>query len=230
MRKKAAQANAQAVPDHPDAAIFSLAEECVAAAKRVDETGAVFDKAEERCRLLETPAAIVMTERDRQLGLFVGNARVGATFGRNDIPVLRALIRTYNIVDDDVSVEIWKRTSEILEALRTLDEDEEREEIRSGLAEAKRTHYPAVDVHDDLVERLAKTPASTLEGALAKARAMRRTFLGQAEDFTERFNDNLRSRMRRVGPDQEACALSLARDMIALAEKSRDSRGEIANV
>ena len=41
MRKKAAQANAQAVPDHPDAAIFSLAEECVAAAKRVDETGAV---------------------------------------------------------------------------------------------------------------------------------------------------------------------------------------------
>ena len=180
------------------------------------ETGAAFDKAEELCRTIETPTAIVMTERDRQLGLFAGNARVGATYARDDVPALRALVRA-NDIDGVVSAEVWKRASEILEALRTLGEDEEREELKSGMAEAKRAYYPAADVLDDLVERLAKTPASTIEGVLAKAGVMRRTFLGDREDFTEGFNDNLRRRMRRMGPDQEACALSLARDLIQLA-------------
>jgi len=38
-------------------------------------------------------------------------------------------------------------------------------------------------------------------------------FLDEDKDFGEAFNDNLRRALRRQRPDDEACAMNLARDL-----------------
>jgi len=40
-----------------------------------------------------------------------------------------------------------------------------------------------------------------------------RAFLDEDKDFGEAFNDNLRRALRRQRPDDEACAMNLARDL-----------------
>jgi hypothetical protein len=208
--------------DHPDAAIFALAEQCAAAAKALDEARAAYDQAEKRCRDLVTPPVIVRTEKDKQLGLYVGN-RVGTAYGRDDIPALYALVRANSVITDASQkddITAWSRACEILDALRDLKAEEAREGFRSGLTEAKRRDHEAADVYYDLVERLALTLATTVNGAFAKTRVMRSMFLDDdEEEFGERFVNDLTKRMRRQGLDDEAFAMSLARDPIHLADK-----------
>ena len=62
-----------------------------------------------------------------------------------------------------------------------------------------------------------------MAGAFAKARVMRRAFVNDDTDFGEAFVDNLRQHMRTLGPDNEAFAMSLARDLIQLASKDAAS-------
>lgn len=205
--------------EEPDSAIFALAKECAAAAKMVDEAMIAFDQADRRCRYIANPPVIIRTEKDKQLGLYVGN-RAGSAYGDADVPALRALVRACVIVDNRSRVEesqAWERASEILAALRDLKDEEAREGFDSGLTEAKRSFHQAQDAFDELAERLAKMAAATMEGAFAKARVMRRAFLAEGADFGERFTDNLCQHMRKLGPDDEAFAMSLARDLIQLA-------------
>ena len=96
--------------------------------------------------------------------------------------------------------------------------EEAREGFQSGLTEAKRDLCKANDDYDDLAERLANMPAATMDGAFAKARVMRRAFMDDDKDLGEQFLDNLRDHMRRLGSDDAAFAMSLARDLIQLAE------------
>jgi hypothetical protein len=82
------RANARALPKatpHPDADILALAEQCIAADRVRDEATDALEKAEERCLDRVNPPVIIRTERDRQLGLFVGN-RVGTAYGRGTFP------------------------------------------------------------------------------------------------------------------------------------------------
>jgi hypothetical protein len=210
------RANARTLPKatpHPDADILALAEQCIAADRVRNEAAAALEKVEERCRDRANPPVIIRTERDRQLGLFVGN-RVGMAYGRGDIPVLRALVRANSIIGNSSpkeAIETWERASRILDALRDLKEEEAREGVESGLTDAKRCYAAAVDAYDDLAERLLNTPAKTIEGVLAKARTMQHVYLDVDVGAA------LQERMRRMGPDDEAFATSLARDLISCA-------------
>jgi hypothetical protein len=218
MSNRTVRANARTLPGstpEADAEIFALAEQCIAAYRVRNEAEAALEKVEERCLGLANPPVIIRTERDRQLGLFVGN-QVGTAYGWKDITVLRALVRSHSILDNSSSkeaVEVWERASRILEALRDLKEEEAREGLESGLTNAKRCFATAVDDYDDLAERLLNTPVKTIEGVLAKARVMRHVI--DAVDI----GAVLQQRMRRMGPDDEAFATSLARDLISCASK-----------
>jgi len=209
------RANARTLPKvtaHHDAAIFDLAEECIAAAKVRDETGAVFDKAEKRCRGCLTPPVIIRTERDKQLGLYVGN-RVGRKYDRGDIPALRAFVRDNSWISDATrpeEIEAYLRAEKILNALLDLRDEEAREGIESGLTDATRRYHAASDAYDHLAERLLAMPAQTLEGAFAKVRVFSLHFSGNVDE-------NLRERLRIMGEEHETVALSLARDLIRLA-------------
>jgi hypothetical protein len=57
---------------HPDAAPFALAEECAAASREREKPMDALEIAEAKHRPVPTPAAIMRTERDRQLRLYVG--------------------------------------------------------------------------------------------------------------------------------------------------------------
>ena len=63
-----------------------------------------------------------------------------------------------------------------LDHMTRLKDEEARENKISGLTEAKRRYHEAGDTYDELAERLAVTPATTVAGAFAKARVMRRAF------------------------------------------------------
>ena len=132
------RANARSMPkssDQPDAAIFALAKELAAAAKAYDETMHAIEEAEERCRSITSPPVIMRTERDKQLGLFVGN-RVGVAYTDDDVPALRALVRAHTIVSGPRDWETWSRAREILGALRDLKDHGICEKI-SGLTESE---------------------------------------------------------------------------------------------
>jgi hypothetical protein len=219
MPNKTSRAKAQPIHQHPDAAIFALAEQCAAAVKAIDKAMPIFDQAEARCRHLATPPVIIRTEKDKQLGFYVGN-RAGTAYGREDVPILRALVRRYSIAHAASDFDVWQRACDILEALRDLKKEEAREGFESGLTEATRSYYQAQDAYEELTERLARMVATTMEGALAKARAMRRTFIDDDQDLGEQIAGKLKEHMRRLGPDEDALAISLAHDLIQLADKA----------
>jgi hypothetical protein len=101
----------------------------------------------------------------------------------------------------------------LLDALRDLKEEEAREGVESGLTDAKRRYDAADDAYDNLTERLLNTPAKTIEGVLEKARVMQHVYVDVD------IGAALQERMRRMGPDDEAFATSLARDLISCASE-----------
>jgi hypothetical protein len=216
MSKRTVRASARALPEatpHPDAEIFALAEQCIAADRVRIEASDALEKADERC--LDIAPVIIRTDRDKALGLYVGN-RAGTAYTQDDIPVLRALVRAHSIIDNSSpkeAIETWQRASRILDALRDLKEEEAWEGVESGLTDAKRCYAAADGAYDDLAERLLNTPAKTIEGVFAKARVMQHVYL--AADI----GADLQERMRRMGPDDEAFASSLSRDLISLVSE-----------
>ena len=212
------RANSPALPKsarHPDAEIIALAEQCIAARRVHDEALHALEKAEARCVGLANPPVIIRTDRDKELGLYVGN-RAGTVYTHADIPVLRALVRAHSIIHNSShkdGFEIWTRASRILDALRDLKEEEAREGVESGLIDAERRYHEADDAYDDVAERLLMVPAKTLDGILAKARVLRR--VSEAIDLRA----GLQKRMRHTGPDDEAFATSLACDLISLSNE-----------
>ena len=56
---------------HPDAEIFALAEKCATANQRYEAAGAAFDEAEHRCADIKPPPALIKTEEDAKMRLFV---------------------------------------------------------------------------------------------------------------------------------------------------------------
>jgi hypothetical protein len=222
MSKATVRANARTLPKatkHPDAAIFALAEQCIAAAQVRAETGDALEKAEERCQSLRPsnpPEVLRRTEKDKRLGLYVGD-RLGTMYNREDIPVLRALVRSGSILyfDGRSNIEVYLRARDILKALRDWKDKEAclaREEHESGLTDAQNRHYEAINSYDDLAEQLLKMTAATVDGVLAKARAGRHNFLTE-----ESLDKDLRDRFECIGTEYEAFTISIARDMLRLA-------------
>ena len=66
---------------HPDAEIFALAERCVDANQRYLAAGLVFEEAEVRKRENKAPAALIKTDEDAKMRLFVLGSP-GGTYNR----------------------------------------------------------------------------------------------------------------------------------------------------
>lgn len=96
--------------------------------------------------------------------------------------------------------------------MRDLKEKEARERTESGLIEATRRCHAALDAHSALAEQLLETQARTLDGVLAKARALRR-------NFSEDMDEDLQNKLRIMGEENETVAISLARDIFGLASQ-----------
>jgi hypothetical protein len=219
---KRANARRRTKADHPDAEIFALAEQVEAARKLHYEAMDALETAEDHCRHLEDPPVIIRTENDMRLGLFVGN-RVGTAYSREDVPALRALARAHSVLGNGADGKVWLRATAILDALRDLNKEDMREGWTAGLVRAREGCRVAGDAYEEIGGRLAKIQATTIEGVFAKARAMRPSLLGDDEESSEEsFDAKLQKALNHFGPDGDACALSLARDLVHLAAESTE--------
>jgi hypothetical protein len=72
------------------------------------------------------------------------------------------------------------RGCEILDSWATWREEVEAEQTRSGLSEANKAFNDAGDEFDAVAAQLVDMPASTIDGVLAKATAIRYLFPGEA--------------------------------------------------
>ena len=84
-----------------------------------------------------------------------------------------------------------------------------------NLAALETAYHVAVGRHSDLVREVARTPARTIEGIMAKARSVAPAFtsLDQMASLTEMIEGAIAKR----GDDEDYIAPSLARDVLALA-------------
>ncbi len=158
--------------DRPDAAIFALAEECIAASRERDKALDRLEAAEKRHRPVPPPGAVLKTEKDARLGLYVGPG-ADEPYDREEIAAIRVFCRAQGAKPCGSSVETaaYFRGVEILDAWADWQEKVVREEERSGLAAARRADIETAGKFDAIAGKLATTPASTVEGILAKTRA-----------------------------------------------------------
>ena len=217
MSKRTVRANAQTLPEatpHPDAAIFALAKKCKESRERRDKLIDACNAAEDEHRVIETPRAVYKTEADAKMQLFTGGG-IGNVYSAPEIACIRG--RCQGLAKRiDLSSEmrtIYVRGIEILRAWGYWRAEVDAEEARTGLAEVQRASVQASDEGEHLAERMARLPVSTLEGLLAKAAALQE-YLPPIEGISDRIRED----MLLYGVDEEALALSLARDVLALAQ------------
>jgi hypothetical protein len=195
-----------------DSTVIALAKRCAAAGDRREKCGYTIEIAECAARKIETPKAVLRTENDMRMHLFVGGG-IGYAYGEAEIEMLRAYCRRTGR-DTGVSERegmACLRSLEILDAWTAWRAEVEAEEARTGLCEANKAFNDADDELDALAAQLAETPAVTIDGVLAKAAAMQYVFppdLG--------LSNRLRDDLRRYGPDEGSLAFSLTRDLLGL--------------
>ena len=102
-----------------------MREECITAARLSKEAADAVHKAEEGCQDIAAPSVLLRTERDKELGLFVGN-RIGTPYNRKDILVLRAWVRANSIIRIGMArdIETSDRAGKIIRALLDLKKEE----------------------------------------------------------------------------------------------------------
>ncbi len=178
MSKRTVSAAGGAMPaqgqpsNHLDAALFALAEECIAAGRERDKALDRLKAAEKRYRPVPPPAAVLKTEKDARLGLYVGPG-ADEPYDREEIAAIRVFCRAEGAkpCGSSVKTAAYFRGLEILDAWADWQEKVVREEERSGLAAATRADIETAGKFDAIAGKLATTPASTVEGVLAKTRA-----------------------------------------------------------
>lgn len=154
---------------HPDAEIFALAEKCATANQRYEAAGAAFDEAEHRCADIKPPPALIKTEEDAKMRLFVLGCP-GETYDRSEIVVIGAILRSLRN-DGARSCPAYRRGRAIINSWLEWDAREEAEKERSGYEAADGAQTVALRDLNHVVEQPATTPALTIDGLLAKARA-----------------------------------------------------------
>jgi len=98
---------------HPDAEIFALAEKCATANQRYEAAGAAFDEAERRCVDIKPPNALIKTEEDAKMRLFVcGTA--GSAYNRAEIAALSAIRRSLDLPSSE-TLPVYRRCRAIIE-------------------------------------------------------------------------------------------------------------------
>ena len=210
------RANAQALPEatpHPDAAIFALAKKCKESDERRGKLTEACDAAETKRRRVETPRAVYKTDADAKIQLFTDGG-IGSVYRYDEINRIRTLCRTCARAPASLTtIPVYRRGLEILTAWGHWRAEVDAEEARTGVAGVRDALAEASGDGDILAEQMASLSASTLDGLLAKAAALQK-HLPPVEDIS----DKIREDVLLYGFDQEALALSLARDVLALAQ------------
>ena len=171
MTKRALRANARTLPEatpHPDAAIFELAEKCVAANQRYLAAADAFDEAEGRKRENKAPATLIKTDEDAKMRLFVLGC-TGETYDGFEVEAIGAILRSLRYGGAG-SCPAYRRGRNIIESWIAWSGREKAEEARSGYDAADRAQKAALNEASHLGTKLAMTRASTIDGLLAKVR------------------------------------------------------------
>ena len=199
--------------DHPDAALFALAQECSAAASERQKTVDHLNLVEAEYEPVPAPDTLTKTKRDAELGLYIGSG--DWPYDEAEIAAIRVLCRTIGHSGNPTPqrCEAYKRSKEILAAWANWREAFKREEARSGMTAANRAYDAAADRFDDVAARLARIPAATIEGVLAKTKATLYVFADDIDLARKIWGD-----LHDYGPEQDAIATSLARDLIRLVK------------
>jgi hypothetical protein len=186
-------------PEHNDAALIALVNECIAAETALDKQNEAMDEAERQQRDIATPKGIFRTESDLQMGLFAGRDGIGKPYDIDDIERLRPLVRRKNreSCSTIASFKEGQRADDILEQWRDWQHAIATEETKSGYRAASVARHAAADEHDRLLEKLARTQPRTLDGVLAKARAFQNSF-GVDDSLVKEVDDQI----DKFGPDQ----------------------------
>jgi hypothetical protein len=215
MSKTTASAAGGAAPaDHPDAALFAMAEECIVASRERDKVFAQMNVAEEKHNPIPTPEPVLKSQQDAQRGLFLGDG-IGKPYDEVEIAAIRVFCRRVGrSPDGDVDPKrAYFRAMEILRAWADWQDAIKAEEERSGLVAANAAYRIVQDKFDAVAGALAKTPAATIEGVLAKTRAFLCVFTDD-----DAMASNIRDELRDFGADEDVAPMSLARDLIRLVK------------
>jgi hypothetical protein len=216
MPKRTLRASATALPNtthHPDADLLALAEKAAKASQLRDKALDMLDAAEDRLVTIEAPVALMKTEEDFKMRLFVGDG-VGEVFDREEIRAVGVLRRRLGCdLAAGANLKAFKRCEDLLEAWKSWSESKELEEARSGYAAAHRADLETLEVYEGIASLLAQTRAVTMDGLLAKTRVFKSVF--SAPDY---LATSIREGLEKFGvADECAIALSLVRDIIVLA-------------
>jgi hypothetical protein len=218
MPNRTVRANATGLPkNNPDAALLAKAAECLILERAMKEAGEAYDEAEERRAAIETPRAIIRTEDEANRRLVLGTG-LGEPYTEDEIEALRVLVRSLgrSKAHRKEDTAAYLRGREILTAWASwrkwVDEDEER----VGFTAAVVAHDKAYRAHDKAVAEIIATPAQTIEGVIAKARAGA-VYLETPEGLDGLIEEGLRD----YGTDREVIAISLTRDLLAMSDGGR---------
>jgi hypothetical protein len=182
---------------------------------RCSKAIAATDAAQTRQKRIEPPAALLRTEADFALGLFVSKGAIGKIYEQEDIALIRALVRREGRRPGDRhSYSVFARGLAIIEHWHEWQEEVAEAEAASGYRAADEAQSEVHDRQREAAKKLAVLPANTFDGMVAKARAFQFIFPDDPALYKQLCND-----LDRFGADGEALAMSLAADLIRLARK-----------
>jgi hypothetical protein len=199
------------LPIFADAELMAIADACAEAGRAREAAADAAQEAEAQREPLAPPAALLKTQHDAELGLFDGDG-VGTPYGKAEVELLRSSANRWPTAapgESRATPPVQTRSSEIVSAWPAW-----------GAALATCVADPALDAaadhHEDLLRRLLATPALTLDGVVAKARAFDSLFGDDAE-----LARNAKSDFDAFGPNESVLARALARDLIRLARAAQ---------
>jgi len=203
---------------HDDAELLAMCARL--AILRAEEKAAAeaLEAAELRSAPPEPPAAILRTEEDAKMKLFIGLG-VGDPYVENEIAAIKVLYRSLGgqpLARQDAA-RIWRRCKAILEAWAHWRQGVEADEARSGLKAAEAAYHAACQASDRLERAMTFMPAHTLDGVRAKAR----TAMSHVSDLAA-VEDSLTEHMHLFGPDNQTGMLAILRDLVTMGEARAD--------
>jgi hypothetical protein len=136
----------------------------------------------------------------------------GETYDRSEIAVIGAILRSLRNGGAG-SCPAYRRGRAIIEAWREWTAREDAESTRSGYTAADRVHRNATSALTCAAEELVMTPALTVDGVIAKARAF------QTFSLNATVPERIKEQIVQEGVfELEVLALSLASDLFSLAK------------
>jgi hypothetical protein len=227
---------AAAVAPGDDAELFDLIRDWDEKATRTAEASRLFGEIDEEQFYPPKPAALAATDEDVELRLCTA-AKVKGGYGTDDIarfrdtPITRydyrRLVGADGVESDDahilervtLSPAAQTRGKEIVAAYDGWVAAREEAEKASGNAAAEKVFHEAVDIEDEALWQVTATPANSMAGVIAKARAADRHLRKGREATLDSMIEN--GEFDINGP-VDLLLVSIAHDLVRLSAGGAD--------